>query len=77
MENNYKKCENMMMNTHFLKIDIIKQNANTMDNEREVKWNNRAKSANIMNTYVNKMEIKNFNKSDSRNDKRVEQFRIK
>lgn len=64
MENSYKQCDGMMQKNHQLKLEALKQLANSMDNERAYVWDKRAQSANKMRTYVKTLEMKNNHKAD-------------
>jgi len=77
MEESYKQCDNMMKRNHQMKLDALKQLADSMDKEREHVWKNRAQSANKMRTYVKSLEMKNGHKADSRNERTLEKSRIK
>jgi len=77
MEESYKQCDNMMKKNHQMKLEALKQLADSMDKEREYVWKKRAQSANKMRTYVKSLEMKNGHKADTRIERALEKSRIK
>jgi len=65
-----------MKKNHQLKLEALKQLADSMDKEREIAWKKRAKSANEMNTFVKTMQMKNLHKAESRNERKNEKLKL-